>query len=128
MSKKAKGFNIVAFENLDDMVNDMEQSNKLYVVDAFKDWCGPTVVMEPALQRIFVATEDALERLCFCTVDRSLLKGHPGLSKAPLSAELMSTCRPLYLLFKGKRLVGKVIGANAPDISQVVHDVLIQES
>ena len=83
--------------------------------------------MEPALQRIFITTENALDRLAFCTADRSIIAKHAALSKTPLGKDILATCRPLYLLFKGDRLVGKVVGANAPDISQVVHDVMLQD-
>jgi hypothetical protein len=124
---KSKGFKITALSSLEEFELVVKDPKKIIIVDAHKKWCGPTTVMRATFERIFATTDSALSRLSFVSIDRELIASHPGFEKSPMSEATLKSSRPLFVLFKHKSVVGKVGGCNAPDIMQLVVDLIAAE-
>ena len=124
---KNKGFKITALSSLEEFEAVVNNPKKIIIVDAHKKWCGPTTVMRATFERIFATTDNAMSRLSFVSIDRDLIASHPGFEKSPMSEATLKSSRPLFVLFKHKAVVGKVGGCNAPDITQLVIDLIAAE-
>uniref|UniRef100_K3WXZ7 Thioredoxin domain-containing protein n=1 Tax=Globisporangium ultimum (strain ATCC 200006 / CBS 805.95 / DAOM BR144) TaxID=431595 RepID=K3WXZ7_GLOUD len=84
---------------------------KLLVVDVHKDWCGPCKIMEPTYKRLSVDIDQAEKRVAFATLN--VILGVEGV-------EDNGSCKPRFVLFRERKPVAEVSGANAPQLEQLV--------
>ena len=79
--------------------NEVEQSDKLTVVDFWATWCGPCRVISPILEQL--------------AAEREELK----VAKVDVDANVQTAARyniramPTLLFFKGGQVVGQIVGA-----------------
>lgn len=118
MASRKKGVQILfPLESSEAFADAVEQSEKfLAVVDLYQSWSGPTSVMEPVYRKI--KNEHEKLQVKFYTMEESLM--------APEQRKYIpathSGCKPLFLIFKNKVVVSKVLGANAPELELQVVD------
>lgn len=117
MASRKKNLAIVdALGSAEALDKAIDESDKyLAVVDVHQGWCGPCGVMEPVMRKIKLGNERLLVK--FYTLDESLMT--PA-QKAPLPNH--GVCKPIFLLYKNKVLVGKIAGVNAPELETQVVD------
>ncbi|CCI44325.1 unnamed protein product [Albugo candida] len=84
---------------------------KLVVVDLHKSWCGPCKIMEPTYKRLIAEIENAQERLLFVSLDQSMLL---------IETENTPSCKPRFLLFRERKPIVEIAGANAPKLEFLV--------
>ncbi|TMW57870.1 hypothetical protein Poli38472_013344 [Pythium oligandrum] len=88
---------------------------KLVVVDAHKDWCGPCKILEPTYKRITTDIDRPEQRLVFASLNVNL--GLEGI-------EDNGSCKPRFILFKDRKQIAEVTGANAPQLEHLIHQHL----
>ncbi|KAF4028740.1 Thioredoxin [Phytophthora infestans] len=84
---------------------------KLVFVDVHKDWCGPCKIVEPSYKRLTTDIEHAERRVMFATLNVGL---HVD------GIEDTGSCKPRFLLFKDRKQIADVDGANASLLEQSV--------
>ncbi|CAE7677928.1 unnamed protein product [Symbiodinium sp. KB8] len=87
------------------------------VVDLFKDWCGYCSVMEPTYNTLFLDLDNFEERVKLLAIDSSKLT-EEQLKIIPVNPG----CKPSFVVFKHKVAIGKVQGANAPEVAMLVRE------
>ena len=94
-----------------------ESDHVLAVVDVFQSWTGPCSVMDPVFRKIKMEKDKLLVK--FFNIDEALLSAD---QRKFLPPGLHTGCKPLFLFFKNKIVVAKIMGANAPELEQQVVD------
>lgn len=87
------------------------------VFDVHQNWCGPCTVMEAVFRKAYLELDKAEERLKIYTVEESLLTEE---QKAKMPA--IHGCKPMFILYKNKVIIGKVLGVNAPELETQIMD------
>ncbi|QKX58465.1 uncharacterized protein TRUGW13939_05589 [Talaromyces rugulosus] len=86
-------------------------SDKLVVVDAFAEWCGPCKAIAPKIEEFSKQFENVVSFVKF-DVDDS----------PDVAQELGIRAMPTFLLFKNGEKVGEVVGANPPAILAAIEN------
>ncbi|TYZ63390.1 hypothetical protein PybrP1_001926 [[Pythium] brassicae (nom. inval.)] len=84
---------------------------KLLVVDVHKDWCGPCKIMEPTYKRLAVDIDQSEKRATVAQLNVAL-----GLD----GVEDTGSCKPRFVLFRERKQIAELNGANAPHLEQLV--------
>jgi thioredoxin 1 len=79
---------------------DINEGDKLVVVDLWAEWCGPCKMMEPVLEQIADEHEDRM-KVVKLNIDQN--------QETPLKFNVMNI--PTLLLFKNGQEIDRVIGA-----------------
>ena len=117
MARRSKLKNVVKeCESADDFQAYVDNSDKvLLVADIYKTWCGPCEVMRPTFERLYLENDQCDTRCIFISVDSSIFN---DAQKEGLP--LREGCKPLFLVFKHKVIIGKVEGVNSPELITLV--------
>mmetsp|Transcript_88616 Transcript_88616/g.214798 ORF Transcript_88616/g.214798 Transcript_88616/m.214798 type:complete len:131 (-) Transcript_88616:64-456(-) len=98
----------------------VEKSDQILVLfDVHKKWCGRCEVMQPTFERLFLDNDEADKRVVFLSLDDSILDEE---QRKALEPTLHDGCKPLFLVYKHKVVIGKVLGVNAPEIVTLVNE------
>uniref|UniRef100_A0A7S1CA45 Thioredoxin domain-containing protein n=1 Tax=Bicosoecida sp. CB-2014 TaxID=1486930 RepID=A0A7S1CA45_9STRA len=119
MSRKQalKGL-VKPIESAEDFQKWVDQSDHiLVVIDVHKKWCGRCEVMQPTFERLFLDNDEADKRVKFLSLDDSVLS-----DEQKEALPLHEGCKPLFLVYKHKVIIGKVQGVNAPEIVTLVNE------
>jgi hypothetical protein len=73
--------------------------------------------MEPVFRKAYLELDKAEERLKIYTVEESLLTDEQKAKMPPIHG-----CKPLFVVFKNKVIIGKVQGVNAPELEVSIMD------
>jgi hypothetical protein len=72
---------------------------------------------DPIYRKTYIELDRADERLKFYTIDESKL-----LPEQRVGLPLSDSCRPLFVVYKDKVPINKVLGVNAPELELVIAD------
>merc|ERR1711924_354790 len=97
---------------------------KLTVVDVYKKWSGPTEVILPVFDWIFINVPDADKKVSYFSIEQDDITEWFDSSSAKVVPPNYG-CRPLFAFFKDEQLITTVKGANAPDITRIVKENLV---
>lgn len=119
MARRAKLKNVVKkCEDADAWQAYVDNSDKILVVaDIFQTWCGPCEVMRPTFERLYLENDQCDSRCLFISVDSSVFT-----DEQKEGLPLHEGCKPLFLVFKHKVIIGKVEGVNAPELVTLVSE------
>ena len=97
------------------------------VLGALHDYCEradrrrgppcPPPRRDPIYRKTYIELDRADERLKFYTIDESKL-----LPEQRVGLPLSDSCRPLFVVYKDKVPINKVLGVNAPELELVIAD------
>ena len=97
------------------------------VLGALHDYCEradrrrgppcPPLRRDPIYRKTYIELDRADERLKFYTIDESKL-----LPEQRVGLPLSDSCRPLFVVYKDKVPINKVLGVNAPELELVIAD------
>ena len=73
--------------------------------------------MEPIYRKAYLDLERAEERLKFYTIDESKLS-----AESRHGLPITESCKPLFVVFKNKAPIAKVLGAQGPELETAVFD------
>ena len=118
MASRKKGVQVLfPLESSEAFAEAVDQSEKfLAVVDLYQSWSGPTTVMEPVYR--IIKNEHEKLQVKFYTMEESLMTTE----QRKYIPATHSGCKPIFLIFKNKVVVSKVLGANAPELELQVVD------
>nr|VZI50372.1 unnamed protein product [Spirometra erinaceieuropaei] len=96
--------------------DELMEKQGLKVVDVYQEWSGPCESLMNIFRRIKVEINDDL--LTFATANAERIDA---------LASYRGRCEPYFLFFGASYLVGVVRGANAPEIENLINQLLAQE-
>lgn len=90
--------------------DELNDSNKVFLVDFYAEWCGPCKAIAPRIEKLAESLEG--KPIEFVKVDVDKL--------SELAKRLKISAMPTFHLYKGGALVEEVIGADYEKISNLV--------
>jgi thioredoxin 1 len=99
----------------DSFEQDVLQSDKLTLVDFWAEWCGPCKMMNPVLDELTAEYGDRLS-IAKMNVDDN--------QEVPLNFNIRGI--PTFIMFKGGKEVGRIVGAQSKTYMKTQLDALLQ--
>lgn len=109
---------VVPITTEEDFKKFLADGDKVFVVDVYRDWCGPCSTMKANIDKIYIDTEECEERVNF---------GSVNFDKNPELVEQYVTelsCKPMFLIFKKGDLRMKIEGCDAPTFINTVKGLM----
>eukprot|EP01029_Cantina_marsupialis_P028367 TRINITY_DN776067_c0_g1_i1.p1 TRINITY_DN776067_c0_g1~~TRINITY_DN776067_c0_g1_i1.p1 ORF type:complete len:131 (+),score=31.52 TRINITY_DN776067_c0_g1_i1:63-455(+) len=110
---------VTSEEHFRSLIEDSER--KLVIFDVHKAWCGPCSVMKSTIDRAYLDLEKGDDRIIFASCDSSFLPEEEA-NVLREKGFLKEGCKPLFLGYKHKMLVGAIDGADAPALMSTISE------
>eukprot|EP00613_Pedinella_sp_CCMP2098_P002417 CAMPEP_0171625914 /NCGR_PEP_ID=MMETSP0990-20121206/19697_1 /TAXON_ID=483369 /ORGANISM="non described non described, Strain CCMP2098" /LENGTH=120 /DNA_ID=CAMNT_0012193143 /DNA_START=198 /DNA_END=560 /DNA_ORIENTATION=+ len=107
----------------------MKESSKnemIYVLDVYKDWCGPCTVMRFFFDQLMNSEAKVEQRVGFYNVDQELVADQikeilPRWSNVNIDTK---GCCPLFMFIQKGEIVAEVNGCDSPEVMRQIMDFI----
>eukprot|EP01138_Halocafeteria_seosinensis_P004503 gb/GECG01004606.1/.p1 GENE.gb/GECG01004606.1/~~gb/GECG01004606.1/.p1 ORF type:complete len:130 (+),score=17.73 gb/GECG01004606.1/:1-390(+) len=110
---------VTELDSVDELQQWIDKSDQmLIVVDIFEDWCGYCSVMDPTYNRLLIDLDDFESRVKLFALPKSKISDSLREQLPPVP----EGCKPMLVVFKHNVVIGKVHGANGPELAGLISE------